>query len=112
MLINNEPVLRVNSISFFGIIIDDRLQWNQHIAHIRSKIAKGIGFICKALKFFNKNILLTLYYSFIYPYNIMTYCIEVWGNAYKMYLNTVEKLQKIAIRIITSSSYRYHIAPL
>ena len=68
VLINNQPVLRVNSISFLGIIIDDRLQWNQHIAHIRSKIAKGIGIICKARKFFNKNILLTLYYCFIYPY--------------------------------------------
>ena len=110
MLINNQPVLRVNSISFLGIIIDDKLQWNQHIAHIRSKIAKGIGIICKARKFFNKNILLTLYYCFIYPY--MTYCIEVWGNAYKMYLNTIEKLQKRAIRIITCSSYRCHTAPL
>ena len=41
-----------------------------------------------------------LYYAFIYPY--LTYCVEVWGSAAKVYIASVEKVQKLACRIITS----------
>ena len=39
-------------------------------------------------------------YLFIYPY--LTYCLEVWGSAAKVYITSVEKVQKLACRIITS----------
>ena len=53
----------------------------------------------------HKESLLTLYYSFIYPYFV--YGIEVWGNACKTYLSCLVKLQKKIMRIISFTS-RYH----
>ncbi len=38
------------------------------------------------------------------PY--MTYCAEIWGNAYKTNLDPIIKLQKRAIRIINEVGYR------
>ena len=32
----------------------------------------------------------------------MTYCVEVWGSAAKVYITWVEKVQNLACRIITS----------
>ena len=50
--------------------------------------------------------LLTLYYSFIFPY--LTHCKEVWGGAHERLLKGVIKLQKKALRIITGSKFRAH----
>ena len=38
----------VTSTKFLGVIIDNRLTWNAHIAYISSKISKIIGIIRKA----------------------------------------------------------------
>ena len=45
--INGENIKQVNSTKFLGIIIDSKLTWKQHIAHIQHKISKTTGIICK-----------------------------------------------------------------
>ena len=62
--INGLNVSRVFNTKFLGIIIDHRLNWNEHIHHIKSKLSKSIGIISKAKKYLNTETLLTLYYSF------------------------------------------------
>ena len=95
---------------FLGVTIDDKLNWSYHIKTIRNKIAKGIGVIYKARRLLNKKTLTTLYYSFIYPY--LHYGIIAWGNTYKSYLDPLVKLQKRAIRIISSSRRDAHTEPI
>ena len=51
-----------------------------------------------------------LYNAFVYPY--FTYCIEVWGNTYKSYLEPLVKLQKRAIRTIAGARKYEHTLPL
>ena len=79
LCINNVPIQEVENTKFLGVIIDDDLNWSNHISYINSKIAKGIGFICSARKFLSKSALINLYCAFIFPYLI--YCVEAWGNA-------------------------------
>ena len=79
LCINKVPIQQVYNTKFSGEIIYDNLNWSNHISYINSKIAKGIGIICRARKFFSKSALINLYYAFIFPYLI--YCVEVWGNA-------------------------------
>ena len=55
-------------------------------------------------------ILKQLYYTLIYPY--LTYALPVWGNTYQSSLNTLMRLQKKAVRIMTFSSFRAHSTPL
>ena len=43
-------------------------------------MAKGFGVICKAKRMLKKETLITLYYSFVYPY--LQYGIIAWGNTY------------------------------
>ena len=76
----------------------------------KSKISKGIGIICKARRLLNNKTMLTLYYSFIYPY--FNYALEVWGNTINKHLDVLIKLQKRAIRIVTSSPRLEHTEPL
>lgn len=108
--INNQDVEFVNSTKFIGVILDEKLTWEKHILMIKSKIAKGMGILCKAKKTFHISTLTTLYYSIIYPH--LTYCIEVWGNSAKVYLNSLFVMQKKIIRIIKSAGYTAHTDPI
>ena len=110
LLINNVKLKRVNQTKFLGVIIDSKLTWKEHILHVRKKISKGAGILCKARKVLNRETLITLYNSFVYPY--ITYGVEVWGAAAQCHIDTVIKSQKKIIRIITSSKYNAHTAPL
>ena len=110
VMINNVNVTKVSHIKFLGIIIDSQLKWTNHVQYIRSKISKGLGILCKARKLLNRSTLVTLYYSFIYPY--LTYCIEIWGSANSTVLSSLFKLQKRAVRVITSSPFNTHIHSL
>ena len=73
-------------------------------------MSKGIGILHKTQKILGKDSLLTLYNCFIYLYII--YCIEVWGAASLKNLMSVPRLQKRAVRLITSPSFRTHSEPL
>ena len=83
---------------------------NYHIQHVKNKISKGIGILCQARKIFNYNTLLTLYYSFIFPY--LLYCIEIWGSTNITLFQSVFKLQKRAVRIIVSANFKAHTDPI
>ena len=102
LIINNKVIDRVVSTKFLGVIIDAQLKFREHIAQIKGKIARGIGILCRAKKFFNIKTLTDLYYSFVHPY--LSYCVEFWGNTNTAYINPLIKLQKHAVRIITGAN--------
>lgn len=110
LYINNRQLKRVEYTKFLGVIIDDKLSWNEHVKYIKNKMSKGIGILCKARKLLNVSTLVNIYNSFIYPY--ITYGIEVWGSAAESNLKPIINLQKRAVRIVVSARYRDHTAPI
>ena len=108
--IDNIEIDCTDQTKFLGVIIDHKLNWSKHISHISSKVSRGLGIIIKARKCLPKDAILSLYYSFIYPY--LTYCNIVWGTACASHLDKLKILQKRAIRIIGGVKPREHTAPL
>ena len=108
--IDGESISENSKTKFLGVIIDNKLCWKDHILYISGKIGRGIGVILKARKYLMKDSLVTLYYSFVYPYLI--YCNHVWGLACKTYMKTLVLLQKRIIRIIAGVSRRSHTDPI
>ena len=58
----------INSAKYFGVIIDHKLNWIEHISYVKSKMSKGIGIMYKARQFLTKKALVMLYHAIIYPY--------------------------------------------
>ena len=86
--INNLKIDRVSHFDFLGIILDENLNWKDHINKISTKISRVIGILCKMKNFMPPFILKTLYNSLIMPH--LTYGILIWGsNTYYLF-----KLQK------------------
>ena len=92
ILISGCKIEQVPTTKFLGVIIDCNLTWKYHVNYVCSKICKNIGILIKSRKIFNMDTLLTLYYSFIYPY--LNYCVHLWGPTYASYINKVFLLQK------------------
>ena len=108
--INDTAVDMVESTKFLGVVIDQHLNFQQHINYIKSKISRALGILYKARKIFGKQTLLTLYNSFVQPH--FMYCIGVWGKAPRSYLDPLVKLQKRAIRVISGAKYFAHTLPI
>ena len=49
---DNVHIEQVRCTQCLGVIFDDNLDWSNHISYINTKIAKGIGIICRAKIFF------------------------------------------------------------
>jgi hypothetical protein len=88
----------VNNTKFLGLVLDNALNWKDHISYITQKLAKSIGILAQARKVFDRKTLIQLYYSFIYPY--LSYCNLSWGNSHETTLWPVFRLQKIAFRVV------------
>ena len=90
--IEGQIIERVTQTKFLGVIIDEKLTWRNHVNHISTKIAKDIGIMIKARFCLNREKLLSLYHTFIYP--DLTYCNSVWGYSFLYNLNRLHLLQK------------------
>ena len=66
--------------------------------------------IIKARNYLNKQGLLTLYYSFVYPY--LTYCNHIWGNIYQSNLKQLCVTQNKIVRVIAGVKPRESAEPL
>ena len=74
-------------VKYLGILIDNNLSWKYHIDHIVIK-----GLISKLRHFVPKHTLLNIYRFLIAPY--LSYGLIAWGQACKLYLDKLLKLQK------------------
>lgn len=82
-------------IKYLGTYIDHKLNWEQQIRHVNSKLSKNTGIINKLKHYVNLKTLRQLYFNLIYPY--LHYAILSWGNTYKTRL---EKLNVTHNRIV------------
>ena len=108
--INGTTLECVEEIKFLGVLIDHNLTWKYHIEYVSRKISKGIGILYRAKNKLSMDSLLSIYNTLIKPY--FTYCLIIWGNTYKTYLDKLFLLQKKVVRIITRSTHRAHTAEL
>ena len=65
--IDGHKIDKTDYTKFCGVVIDSKLTSKNHISCITVKIAKGIGVVIKVRKLLDKNILITLHFTFIYP---------------------------------------------
>lgn len=110
IVINEEAIPLVASSKFLGVIIDCNLRFDKHLSNNESKLSKSIGILYKLKRFAPEDVMLSLYYSLVYPY--LTYCNVVWGGSSDVYLGRLFRIQKRIVRIIAGSDYLAHTSPL
>ena len=78
LTISNHVIERQEFIKFLRVLLDENLNWKQHIKYTENKIAKNLGLLYQAIPFLQRNGLLALYYSYIQTY--VNYTNIAWGS--------------------------------
>ena len=94
---------KVCSDKILGLIIDETLNWQDHINMVCDKISSKLGVLYRQRHLLRKEAKLLYYNSYILPH--MDYCVTIWGNANKSQIQRIYRLQKRAARIILNAHY-------
>ena len=89
---------------YLGVIIDENLSWKPHIMIITSKLSKLCRLLYKLRPFVNKQILMQVYYTLIYP-NLL-YGITCWGSCSKTAFQPIQIIQNRILRCINMIGLR------
>ena len=104
--IDNILIERTTQFDFLGLMIHENLNWNAHINKISNKLSRIIGTLKRLHNYLPTQGLLLIYNSLFLPH--LNYSILAWGHS----CDRVIKLQKKAIRLVSSSSYFAHTEPI
>ena len=108
--IGDQKINMITDSKYLGVQIDDKLQWDRHIEHVKAKALRALGLIKHAKKFLPFGDLQKMYRGIVESH--FSYCCSVWGCCSEAKLNSLQKIQNRAIRITTNSPYDASAAPL
>ena len=96
VVVNGQEVKRVKLVKYLALMVNDRLEWDQHMDYISSKIIHGIGILERIRHFIPRDFLLLLYHfdTLIEPY--FGYCSIVWGQCGETLKDKLQVLQNKA----------------
>ena len=86
------------SVKHLGVFLDEHLQWNERIAHVKIQLNRGISILSKIKHNANPTILKVVYHSLFGSTRL--YGAQLWGPTNLANENSVQVLQNRAIRKI------------
>jgi hypothetical protein len=98
------------SYKLLGIHLDENLTFDHYTMHLCSKLNKSLYCINRAKNFLSTKALKTLYYSLIHSH--LSYCTPILSCASNSNIQSIFKILKKAIRIVTRNTYFAHTNPL
>ena len=104
--LGNTNIEKVYHFNYLGLTVDTNLNWKKHTEKVANRCSKKIGVLNRLKYVLPLCIKTMLYNTLILPH--ITYGIMVWGYQ----RNRLNKIQKKAIRLITSNRYNSHTEPL
>ena len=85
--------------------MDENLNWSQHIATVKSKMARYVGILYKIKKYLPLNARLQIYHSFVQSH--VNYCSLVWGFSSKHNIELIFAKQKKGLRAVIPGYIKY-----
>ncbi len=105
--INNQEVEQVKSFKYLGFLLDESLNYQEHIDYVYTKSCQKLGAIRKCRNCLSNKLTLMLYKSLVAP--LIDYCDIVYSNANKTDIAKLQLVQNTACQIILKAGARDHI---
>ena len=102
--VNGLTFQQVETTKCLGLTIDQFLTWRNHLQSVRQKVGCGIRILKRIRPFVGLEHLINVYRSVIEPY--FTYCCIVWDSIGETLVDSLQKLQNRAARVITGASFK------
>ena len=101
--INKNNIKQVETFKYLGVLLDNKLSWQEHIQSLQTKLAKFNGVIYKIRNFVPRKILMMLYNALVGSY--LRYGIRAWATCSPNLLNSLQVAQNKIIRAIMFLPY-------
>ena len=89
--IRNEIINFTDETKFFGVSVDSKLKFTNHIRNMCNKVSKLSGIFNKVTSFLNPEVMKIIYSSLVYPN--LAYAVEVWGNSNATQIKNLTSIQ-------------------
>ena len=92
---------RCKTAKYLGVILDEKLNWEPQIKHLKQKLSQSLGIIAKMQHYLNQKNMISLYYAFFYSH--ILYGILGWGSATQARKKSLQILQNRVLRVLNKS---------
>ena len=96
--LNDKTINCSNKAKYLGIILDDKLLFNEHIKNLCQNLLKAISSFKVIKNWIPNGEKMKLYYA--YFHSKINYGIEIYGMAHKKYVRRIERLQHRALKTL------------
>lgn len=96
--INKITLEKVTQIKYLGLMIDDKLNWNEHLEKITNKIVPMISYMFRCRNYLTRKTKLMIYSAFFLSH--FRYLMPVWGMCNKTKFNKMQILQNKILKIL------------
>ena len=103
--IGNHKLKKVDKVKFLGVIIDDKLNWEPHVQHLKEKLNASIIIIKRIIKFIPKSEYMNIYEALFKSHLI--YCISCRGAIPNAKLQSLFAIQKRCVRLLFGLDYSF-----
>jgi len=109
--LNNRAISGTTSTKYLGIIINQKLNWNQHCDYICSKANGTLGLLRRVLCDCNRDAKSRAYTTLVRPK--LEYASSTWNPRTKRNINQIEMVQHRAARFVVHDYSRFsHVSPM
>jgi hypothetical protein len=96
-----------HSVKYLGILIDDKLSWNDHVKYVIKNCNKRIGVFNKILLYLPKEVAILYYNAFIQT--CFAYCSIFWfNNVHTCRQKLIDKIDKVICNIANMYNLDIH----
>lgn len=96
--IDGEEIERVETIKYLGVMLDEKLNFNDHIDYTIRKAARKFGVLCRINRYLTTEAKIDVYKSLIAPH--FDYCASILFLATRQQLKRMQVLQSKVMRLI------------
>ena len=105
--ISGQKIERVSTMKYLGVLLDDLLNFEEHIEYVVNKSTKKLGILRKSREFLPRKTSILLYKSLVLPH--IDYCDLIYMTANESQLHRLQLIQNVASRIILKANNRTSI---
>ena len=98
LTLNDITIYRSPQVKYLGLIVDEKLNWHQHINELEKTLVKTVKAFRLIKNWLPKKLKLQIYYAYIH--SKIKYGITLYGTACKAFLNKIQVLQNRTIKIL------------
>ncbi len=109
--INDEPIKRVDTFKYLGLVLDDNLTFNQHIDHVKKKIRPFIPLMWKKGRYIPVSKRKQIYFAYVQSH--IVYMLPIYSVGSKTKLRQLQRLQNRCLKAVfrlprfTPTTYLY-----